>query len=130
LEKKLRQQGLLERDLLTIALIPGASRSAQEVNQFQRSAISRGVQWVKLKLELESQEAYESYRAILETAKGDTIWSQYQLKMQPLEKARAVVLLLPTNILSFDDYLITLYGVSPGREIEYVNGYSFHVTKE
>jgi hypothetical protein len=130
LEKKLRQQSLPQSNLLTIALMPGASRSAQDMNQFQRSEIRRGAQWVKLQLALESQEAYESYRAILETAKGDTIWSQYQLESQPIEKGRAVILLLPANIFSYDDYLITLYGVSPGREIEYVNGYVLHVTKE
>lgn len=130
LEKKLHQQSPPERDLLTIALMPGASRGAQEVNQFQRSEIRRGAQWVKLQLALESQEAYESYRAILETAKGDTIWSQYQLAPQPAEKGKAIILLLPANILSYDDYLITLYGVSPGREIEYVNGYYFHVAKD
>jgi hypothetical protein len=83
-----------------------------------------------LRLYAGSMEKYESYRAILETAAGDTIWSQYHLQTQRTDKGKAVILLLPANILSYDDYLITLQGMLPSREIEEVSHYYLSVVKE
>lgn len=130
LEKRLRQQSQQKRELFTVGLIPGVPRSAREANKFKRSQIDQSEQLVRLQLYIGSEQPYENYRVILETAEGDTIWSQYQLQAQQTEKGKAVVLLLPTNILPHDDYLITLKGVLPSKEIEDVNNYYLNVVKE
>jgi hypothetical protein len=130
LEKELSQSSLPKQDLFTVSLFSGVSRSAQEANRLIRSQIASATQLVRLQLYVGSLERYESYRVILETAEGDTIWSQYQLQAQRTDKGRAIILLLPANILSYDDYLITVQGVLPSREIEEVSHYYFSVVKE
>ncbi len=129
LERKLSRQSPSKSDLFTVALIPGASRSAQEANKFKRSQIGQGEQLVKLLLYIGGQETYENYRAIFETAEGDTMWIQYQLRAQQTEKGNAIALLLPSNLLSYNDYLITVYGMPPSKEIEYVDSFYFNIAK-
>jgi hypothetical protein len=128
LERALGGQTLPARSLVTVTLMPGSP--GRDMNKLKRNQIEQGEQLLRLQLRLGSETTYASCRAIIETAEGDTIWSQYQLKARQTEQGKAIILLLPVNIFSYDDYLITLYGVMPSKEIEYVNSYTFNVTKE
>lgn len=114
---------------LTLLLTPGVSRSDQVSVQRQRLQISPETQLVRLQLSLGSTASFESFRALVETAAGDTILTLYRLAAQRIEKVRIVALTLPANLLSYDDYLITLLGVSPSREIEEIGHYFFSVMK-
>jgi len=130
LESKFSQSPQPPRELLTLNLTPGVSRDAKEPHQRQRWQISSETQLVRLQLYIGSAASYESFRVILETAAGDTILTQYQLAAQRTEKGRAVALMLPANLLSYDDYLITVKGVLPSGEIEEVSNYFLSVAKE
>jgi anti-sigma factor RsiW len=126
LESKLSQP---QPPPLTLSLVPGTSRSSQATTQRNRLQIGPEAQLVRLQLNIESAETYESFRIILETAAGDTILTQYRLSAQQTAKGRALMILVPANMLSHEDYLITLQGVLPSREIEEIGYYSFSVMK-
>ncbi len=126
LENKLSQ---VQPSPSTLWLVPGTLRSIQETPQRNRLQIGPQEQLVRLQLDIGSAETYERFRLILETAAGDTILTQYRLAAQHTAKGRAVIALIPANILSRDDYLITLQGVLPSREIEEIGHYAFSVMK-
>jgi len=129
LESKFSQSPQPPRDLPTLKLAPGVSRDTKEPQQRQRLQISPETQLVRLQLSLGSPESFESFRVILETAAGDTVLTQYQLAARRTEKGKAVILTLPANLFAYDDYLITLLGVLPSREIEEIGHYFFSVMK-
>lgn len=119
-----------QRFSITLPLIQGASRSSEAAPQRHRLQIGPENQLVQLLLYAGSAAAYENFRVILETAAGDTILAQYRLAAQQTTKGRAVMVSLPANMLSADDYLVTLQGVLASREIEEVGHYYFNVTKK
>jgi len=128
IENKLSQSSP-QYNVPTFSLIQGASRSSQEINQQNRLQISPETQLVRLQLYIGKPETYGSYRVVLENAVGDTILTQYQITAQRTEKGKAVILLLPAHLFSYDDYVMTLLGVLPSREIDEVGDYFFSVIR-
>ncbi|MCI0557202.1 MAG: hypothetical protein MN733_01815, partial [Nitrososphaera sp.] len=126
LQRILREQSIQSREPLTFALIPGASRGT---NDFKRSQIAQDEQLVRILLYVEKQKEYDNYRALLLTAEGDTVLSQYQLQTEETEKGGAIALLVPSSLLTYNDYLITVYGQLPSKEIEFINSFSLNITK-
>ncbi|MDZ7292990.1 MAG: hypothetical protein ONB44_17665 [candidate division KSB1 bacterium] len=129
LEKELSQQRPSRSAFFAMTLQPGVARGEQEANRFDRRQLEQA-QVIKIQLSLQNPKEYKSYRVFLETASEDTIWSQYQLHPQQTGKGPILVLLLPTSILSDDEYLITVRGVTPAREIELVESYYLSLTRE
>jgi hypothetical protein len=69
---------------------------------------------VRLQLEMEGPQPYESYLATLETAEGVRVWSKGGLKTMPPVGGHTLAMELPSSLLSNNDYILTLRGVRSG----------------
>jgi hypothetical protein len=110
---------------LAVTLIPGMIRSAgsmQEVN------LSGGEDRLQLKLSLTSDD-YRRYRAALQTAEGRDILSRDNLKRSNTPQGPAVILTVPTTLLSPGEYRLTLSGTTPDRTFETAGQYYFKINK-
>ena len=70
---------------------------------------------------------YDSYRAALNDANGDEIWTQSQLSATAAAEKVAVNITLPAEVLPNGDYYIRLSGVSSSGDLELVGRYYFRV---
>lgn len=113
---------------------PGASRD--EVSVWLASGLVRGVggeltrvqipSGAKLvRLHLEPDGEYRSYRATLHLATGDEIWSQANLNAGTIDGRTAVTLTLPSELLPAGDYYVRLRGVGPRLDIVVLDRYDF-----
>jgi len=126
LERELTQQRrpVPQRDIFTMALQPGISRSEQDTNLFARIAASmRKAKWLEIQLLLNDPQDYESYRVFLMTAGEDTVLIRYGLQAHRMGKGKVIVLQLPTSVLSDDDYQISVKGVTAARDLVYIGSY-------
>jgi hypothetical protein len=110
---------------LAVTLIPGMLRSAasmQEVN------LSRGEERLQLKLSLTSDD-YRRYRAVLQTAEGRDVLTKDGLKRSNTPQGPAVILTVPTTLLSPGEYRLTLSGTTPDKTFETAGQYYFKINK-
>lgn len=110
---------------LAVTLIPGMLRSAgsmQEVN------LSSGEERLQLKLSLTSDD-YRQYRAALQTAAGRDILFRDNLKRSNTPQGPAVILTVPTTLLSPGEYRLTLSGTTPDKTFEIAAQYYFKINK-
>jgi hypothetical protein len=109
---------------LALALMPGVTRSPEELHTLK---LRPTVQLVELSLTL-LDDNYDSYRAVLVDGSGTEIWTRDRLPATTGEN-KAVVLLVPTNRLTADDYIVRLSGRSGSNPPENINSYSFRATR-
>lgn len=112
--------------IASFVLTPGLVRGSGESHNLN---IAPGTGLVRLQLIL-AEDDYQSYRAALQTAEGDEVWRRGALKAQPTKSGRAVVLRLPSSLLSRRDYILLLRGVSAAGTVEDVGDYAFRVVKK
>lgn len=102
-------------------LPPGLKRGSDEP---EKLVIPLSARVVQLQLDLESEEAYESYAVEIRTARGNLIWSTSGLRLKRTGYAYAIFLSVPANVLSVGEYEMVLKGATRGR-LEAVSYYYF-----
>ena len=125
--------------IVALTLAPGLLRGSAEQKTL---VIPHGPHLVRLQLQVDGGQSYESYLATLETAEGVRVWSKEGLKTTPETGGRTVVLELPSGLLSNKDYILKLRGVRSGAVqtnqypseaqhlvVEEIAAYSFRVAK-
>jgi hypothetical protein len=108
-----------------ITLTPGAVRDAGEM---KRIAIPASADGAQLRLELAS-DAYQSYRATLQTDEGREIFTGDNLKAEATGGGKVVVLSFPSRLLTNGDYQVKLRGITTGGTPEDIGNYYFRVVK-
>jgi len=91
-----------------------------------RLSISSNAQHVRLELQLPGNDS-SPYRAVLYDEGGDVIWSQSKLKAESISGRSAVVVLVPSAVLSSGEYELKLSAATARRDLEVVATYSFRV---
>jgi hypothetical protein len=86
--------------------------------------IPAAAEQVKLELKL-SDHNYASYRAVLQTAGAKTIFTSGRLTTT--KRGSSLTVLVPAEIFSTGDYLLTLRGTDKNGEVEDVSKSIFHV---
>jgi len=92
--------------------------------------LPRAVQAVRLQLNLNSGDAYQAYRARLQTSSGKPVRSWNQLKASSARGARAVFITVPAELLSTGvQYELTLSGVAGPARLDDLGYYYFNLLK-
>jgi hypothetical protein len=110
---------------LAVELVPGISRGEEGIKQI---TVPTDIATVQLQLKVSNISAYQTYRAILETANGREISRQDDLRSDPAFKER-IISLIPADLLKPGDYSLKLSGLNRQGEFEDVARYNFRVTK-
>ncbi len=110
----------------TVWLAPGMLRGLGEV---ERLILPPESNLVRIQLDI-GVDDYGGYRAALNDANGDELWSQSRLSATTTEDRFSVDVILPAEILAAGDYYIRLSGVSSSDELELVGRYYFRVLEE
>jgi anti-sigma factor RsiW len=82
-----------------------------------------------LDLELDPDQSYESYRAILETPEGGQVWARDGLRSIRRGASRTVVLTLPSGLLQPAQYRAKLFGQKSTDIVEEIHEYAFRVVR-
>lgn len=125
----LRERGAaatLSSAIATVWLSPGLLRDLGEV---ERLIIPSDAGLVRVHLDI-GVDDYVSYRARLDDADGDEMWTQSKLTATSTGDKVAVSVTLPSELLPSGDYSIRLSGVSSSRDLELVGRYYFRVVEE
>lgn len=97
----------------------------------KKLSIPANTRQIQLQLNFESKEKYESYRVELTFEREfSQIWGKSKLHAKPYRNGKAILLEMPANIFTEDNYRLTLRGVSLGVEEEEIDSYSFTVIKK
>jgi len=138
---ELRQQaqnvgGLPQRDpqfgrgpIIAMPLTPGLARGSGSGSGDRVLPISRVPATVLLFLSME-QDEYPSYDVVVKTAEGHEILRVESLKSQGLrDGGKFVTISLSSQLLSADDYIVSLSGRSTNDKAQLVHLYSFTAAK-
>ena len=112
--------------IATLWLRPGLLRGGGQV---ERLVIPGGSTLVRLRLDL-GVDDYSSYRASLQDAIGDEIWSQSKLAATKVEDRVAIELTLPTDLVPPGDYSIRLSGIDARGDLELIGRYYFRALSD
>lgn len=107
-------------------LMPGLVRDRDEP---ERLVIPREMRKAELKLDLEGEEKYRSFRVELRTMGGNLLWSQAVRSASESASGKAVAITLPASILINGEYEITLKGSSGEGPLEVFRYYYFLVMR-
>ena len=115
-----------EQTLATIILRPTIVR---DPSQAQKLVLSSATKTARLQLNLERDD-YKSYVVRITTVEGRSVWQGGPIYARKTGSGtKAVVVNLPTKLLSQDDYIIELSGVSEAGPIESFADYFFSVKR-
>jgi anti-sigma factor RsiW len=123
-ETQARLAGGREIPHATISFIlePGSERGQSNLKKLQ---ISPGIRLLKLQLNLEREDEYKSYQALLLTADGAERWSKSRLRVQRSDSGQALSLSLPTRLLAEDNYQLILKGYTADGTLEETGEYYY-----
>ncbi len=91
-------------------------------------ALAPDVETVELRVDLEADDDYQSFRATLATLRGVEVWRGSDLARSATGSGSEVVIRLPAELLADGDWELALVGVGAGGEVSEVGFYSFRVT--
>ena len=111
------------QNLLT-TLTPGMLRDGGTLTPV---VIPQNEATVRFRLLLTGPE-YPSYRAVFVDADGEELVAVSKLRVDPRQQTRALTAVVPSDLLSPDEYQIKVSGISPDGKSERVATYSFRVT--
>ena len=98
-------------------------------NEPHRLVIPPETDSIRLQLEMDKEENYQSYRVELRTAGSNLVWSQALLTARQMGYAKAVLLTIPARVLPLGEYEVTLRGASANGELEVIGYYYFIAIK-
>jgi hypothetical protein len=111
----------------SFVLLPGLLRRGDE--EPDKLVVPKGVTKVELKLDLEGDVSYSSFRAELRTAGGNLLRSEIVPSAAVTPGGTVVRLMIPAGILSNGEYEITLMGRRENGPLETVRYYYFLVLR-
>ena len=106
-----------------------ASVQLREQGDSKRVAITSETKIVQLRLPV-AADKYQSYRAVLAVNGGPEVFKLDDLKVRTMGQGRMLVLQIPARILSANDYLLTVSGLSSDGRSEDIGDYSFRVLSQ
>ncbi|MEW6211063.1 MAG: hypothetical protein AB1631_22050 [Acidobacteriota bacterium] len=112
---------------VSIALRPGIEREGGKIKRLQ---LLPEVEQVRIQLDVRAEGEYQSFRASLQTADGEEIWSRSRLKARIAPSGRFVFLAVDATILDAGDYAIILKGVTSDRAIEDAGDYYLTIVRK
>ena len=111
--------------LLAVNLIPNLTRTASNVPVV---AITGDTRFVQFSLAL-LDDNYSSYRVSLRNAGGKELWSEDHLTSMVTANGKAVMLVVPGNLLVPADYNFVLSGISDSQPPENINTFLFRIAR-
>lgn len=91
----------------------------------ERIVINKNTSRIVVRLDLEGDSQYRSYRAEVRSSNGNLVWNQ-----SAQSKRKAVAIQLPAGVLADGEYEVTLKGDAGDGRFEVINFYYFVVTKK
>jgi hypothetical protein len=85
---------------------------------------------LQLRLNMENDPGYKSYRAVLQTVEGDEIWKEDRLKIRSSNFGKVAVMSLSPGLLTTGDYIVTLFGITQEGNSDDICDYYFRVVKK
>ncbi len=110
---------------LAVELVPGLSRGEGDIKQIR---VTTDTATVELQLRGANLSAYQSYRAILQTADGNEISRQDHLRIDSPSTER-VIYPVSATLLKPGIYSVKLSGLNQQNEREDIARYNFRVTQ-
>jgi len=86
--------------------------------------------FVNLQLNLEDDNSFASYFAVLETVEGRQVWNGKILKSAKTKKQNLVTATISARLLKKGDYILTLKGLTKDRAFEPAGDYSFTINRK
>lgn len=83
---------------------------------------------VKFQLEVDENQRYSRYSALITTFDGRSVWSKDSIDARQIKRGR-LTLVLPSSLLGYEDYRIELKGLSDSGDSVHVADYIFKVRK-
>ena len=123
LEPLIRQS---DSDLLSLVLTPGLSRAGDPTATLN---LASGIHRVQLDLKIEDG-SYRSYRAEIQTAEGEVVWSREGLKARRTGHQQVIQIALPTVLLTRSDYLVMLTGIASTGASDKIGTYHFSIIRK
>ena len=114
--------------LATLVLAIGGTRGA-DTGQPPVLVIPTGTEQVRLQLSLREND-YSSYRAVMQSAGGNTIFTSRRLNTTNKRSGANLTLLIPARMFSAGDYVLTLRGISKTGEVEDISKSLFRVERK
>lgn len=123
-----RSAGAGDPDIVSVSLTPGLVRTGATV---PRAIIPNHAQALRLELKLQGVH-YRSYRAQVETAEGEVVWTAEGLVARPTagKRQRAITLVVPVVLITRSQYLVILSGALQSGTKEKVATYYLNVTRK
>lgn len=112
--------------IISLILAPGLVRGAGDA---KRLVITPETRQVRLQVSF-GQGDYESYRVVIRTVEGQSIWSKSGLSAQSKGPGRIIVVQVPASVFATDDYILILSGLNGVGPAEPLSEYSFGVSKK
>lgn len=113
--------------IASVALKPGIEREGGKVRKLQ---LAPEIEQVRIQLDVRAEGEYQNFRASLQTADGEEIWSRSRLKARITPSGRFVFLAIDATVLDAGDYVIILKGVTADHAIEDAGDYYLTIVKK
>jgi hypothetical protein len=110
--------------IATFTLVPTSIRGGGGAE----FVVAPNVEVVQLRVSV--AENYPNYRAELQTADGESVYTLSNLKARPAAKGRWLFLRVPQSRLQKRDYVLKVSGLARGGEFEDAGFYAFRITKK
>jgi hypothetical protein len=109
--------------VISLVLVPSVVRD--QASGIKKLRITPGVRQIKLQLNLKAEAEYKSYQVILFTVDGAERWSQGMLQAQRTDSGQAIILKLPSRLLTEDDYEVRVKGSAANGTLEETGDYYY-----
>ncbi len=110
--------------IASIILLPVASRDISEANTLRLDSDKRAV---RLRLAFKSED-YRNYSAAITTIAGASVWQTLKADVGD-KKNKTVTLQFAPDLLTQQDYIVTLKGQTAAGQTEIIGEYFFHVER-
>jgi hypothetical protein len=120
-EEARRRQAEEQLSTQSLTLLP----TARDRSDAERIVVNKNTARITIRLDLEGDLRYRSYRAEVRASAGNLVWNQ-----TAQSNRKAVVIQLPAGVLSDGEYEVMLKGDAGNGQFEVINYYYFVVTKK
>ncbi len=129
LQAKLQTQKKKTGALTLLSILsPGQLRDTEPNSASNKIVISPQIVTVSLQLKLTPEKKYSTYRITVETNSGQILISRNNLTKS--KDGKSLVISIPAQILSTDDYVLILSGKNTRQKFIEINDYNFRVVKQ
>jgi anti-sigma-K factor RskA len=115
-----------DSDLLSLVLTPGLSRAGDPTATL---SLASGIHRVQFDLKIEDG-SYRSYRAEVQTAEGEVVWSREVLQTRQTGHRQVIEIILPAALLTRSDYLVMLTGKTSTGASDKIGTYHFSIIRK